>query len=72
MSCSVVTFLSTGVSSKSQAFEWWETQLVKSHNQALFPSLFPRIYSHLNAVSGKKICVISGGMNGNDGLDKNA
>lgn len=71
MSCSVVTFLSTGVSSKSQAFEWWETQLVKSHNQALFPSLFPRIYSHLNAVSGK-VCVISGGMNGNDGLDKNA
>lgn len=27
---------------------------------------------HLNAVSGKKICVISRGMNGNDGPDKNA
>ena len=67
-----VTFLSTGVSSYSQAFEWWETQLVKSYNQALFPSLFPKICCHLNALSGKKVCVISWGMNGNHGLDKNA
>lgn len=37
----------------------------RRHNQALCPSMFLRIYCHLNALSWKGICVTSWGMDGN-------